>query len=130
VALALLAILRLMIIHSTHEFILTNKRIVIKTGLLSRHTFEVLLTKVEAIGVSQSLFGRILGYGDILITGTGGAKSLLGTNNLVGGNYTLNIPCYFDTGADTTAVTIQNWTLVPQTTSESTHLPTSQPNAI
>jgi len=74
VALALLALLRLVIIYFTHEFTLTNKRIVIRTGLLSRHTFEVLLMKVEAIGVSQSFFGRILGYGDILITGTGGAK--------------------------------------------------------
>lgn len=76
VALALLAMLRLVIVYFTHEFVLTNKRIVIKTGLLSRNTFEVLLTKVEGIGVSQPLFGRIFGYGSIVITGTGGAKQI------------------------------------------------------
>lgn len=76
VALALLAMLRLVIVYFTHEFVLTNKRIVVKTGLLSRNTFEILLTKVESIGVSQSLLGRIFGYGSIVITGTGGAKQI------------------------------------------------------
>jgi ferredoxin len=36
-----------------------------------------------------------------LPSGTGGAKSTLGTSNLVTGNYVLNIPCYNDAGADT-----------------------------
>ena len=35
--------------------------------------------------------------------------SYLNTPNLVTGNYQLNIPCYYDTGADTTAVTINGW---------------------
>ena len=36
--------------------------------------------------------------------------SYLNTSNLVSGNYQLNIPCYYDSGADTTAVTIDGWT--------------------
>jgi hypothetical protein len=40
-----------------------------------------------------------------------GAKALLGTSDLVAGNYVLNIPCYNDAGAaDTTTVTIDYWT--------------------
>jgi len=34
----------------------------------------------------------------------------LNTTDLVAGNYQLNIPCYYDTGADTTAVTIDGYT--------------------
>ena len=42
----------------------------------------------------------------------GGSKgaSYLNTADLVTGNYQLNIPCYYDTGADTTAVDINGWT--------------------
>ncbi|MFA6183740.1 MAG: LamG domain-containing protein [Parcubacteria group bacterium] len=34
----------------------------------------------------------------------------LNTKDLVAGNYQLNVPCYYDSGADTTAVTVQSWT--------------------
>ena len=36
--------------------------------------------------------------------------SHLNTVNLVTGNYILNIPCYFDNGADITATTVDGWT--------------------
>ena len=39
-----------------------------------------------------------------------GASGLLGTSDLVTGNYILNIPCYYDSAADTTAVTINGYT--------------------
>jgi hypothetical protein len=39
-----------------------------------------------------------------------GAPALLGTSDLVAGNFQLNFPCYYDTGADTTAVEINGWT--------------------
>jgi len=40
-----------------------------------------------------------------------GAPALLGsTSDLVAGNYVLNLPCYYDNAADTTAVTIDGWT--------------------
>lgn len=58
----------------TSEFAITNKRVIIKVGLIRRHTLELLLTKVEGIGVDQSVVGRMLGYGTIVVTGTGGTK--------------------------------------------------------
>lgn len=54
------------------EMAVTNKRIIIKTGLLSRRTFELLLSKVESIGVEEGLMGRMLGYGSVVVRGTGG----------------------------------------------------------
>ncbi|MDQ1284565.1 MAG: hypothetical protein QG620_913, partial [Patescibacteria group bacterium] len=39
-----------------------------------------------------------------------GAPALLGTSDLVAGNYILNIPCYYDTGPDQTAVTVDGYT--------------------
>lgn len=60
--------------YKTSEFAITNKRVLIKIGFIQRHSLEVLLTKVEGIGVNQSILGRILGYGTIVVTGTGGTK--------------------------------------------------------
>jgi uncharacterized membrane protein YdbT with pleckstrin-like domain len=60
--------------YKTSEFAITNKRVLIKIGFIQRHSLEVLLHKVEGIGVNQSIFGRILGFGTITVTGTGGTK--------------------------------------------------------
>ncbi len=38
---------------------------------LSRKTFEMLNSKIESIGVEESLFGRMLGYGTVVVRGTG-----------------------------------------------------------
>ena len=37
---------------------------------------ELLLGKVESIGVQQTLVGRLLNYGDLVVTGTGGAREV------------------------------------------------------
>ncbi|HMK14581.1 MAG TPA: PH domain-containing protein [Burkholderiales bacterium] len=58
----------------TSEFGVTNKRVIIKIGLIQRHTLELLLTQVETIGVDQGIMGRILGYGKIVVVGTGGTN--------------------------------------------------------
>jgi uncharacterized membrane protein YdbT with pleckstrin-like domain len=60
--------------YSTSEFGVTNKRVLVKVGWIRRHSLETLLTKVEGIGVDQGILGRILGYGTIVVTGTGGTK--------------------------------------------------------
>jgi uncharacterized membrane protein YdbT with pleckstrin-like domain len=50
----------------------TNPHKNIKTGLLSRRTFELLLSKVESIGVEEGILGRLFGYGSVVVRGTGG----------------------------------------------------------
>jgi uncharacterized membrane protein YdbT with pleckstrin-like domain len=54
------------------EMAVTNNRIVVKSGVLSRKTFELMLSKVESIGVEEGMLGRILGYGSVVVRGTGG----------------------------------------------------------
>ena len=60
----------------TSEFAVTTSRLILKVGLISRYTTELLLTKVETIGVQQGLTGRMLGFGDLIVTGTGGAREV------------------------------------------------------
>jgi uncharacterized membrane protein YdbT with pleckstrin-like domain len=60
----------------TDEFAITNKRIIVKTGLISRRTLEMNLSKIESVNVDQGILGRILGYGTIRIIGTGGTKEV------------------------------------------------------
>ncbi len=60
--------------RATSEFAVTNRRVIIKVGLVSRKTVELNLEKVESIGVEQTVLGRILGYGTIVVVGTGGTK--------------------------------------------------------
>lgn len=52
----------------------TTRRVVIKTGIASRRTIEMLLNKVETIEVSEPGMGRVLGYGSITMVGTGGTS--------------------------------------------------------
>src|SRR5688572_14367699 len=60
--------------YTSSEFAVTNKRLIIKVGWIQRRTLETMLSKVEAIGVDQTIFGRMLGFGTITVTGTGGTK--------------------------------------------------------
>jgi len=72
VALAILVALPRFIRYVTSEFAVTNKRVIVKVGLMNRHTLELVLAKVETIGIDQSIIGRIFNYGTIIVTGTGG----------------------------------------------------------
>jgi uncharacterized membrane protein YdbT with pleckstrin-like domain len=54
------------------EIAVTNRRVIIKTGMASRRSLEIMLQKVESIGITESAWGRILGYGSVMIHGTGG----------------------------------------------------------
>lgn len=53
------------------EIVVTDKRIIHKTGWIGRRTEEMNVTKVETVDVTQGIAGRILGYGDVSIIGTG-----------------------------------------------------------
>jgi len=55
----------------TTEIDVTDRRIVYKRGFIRRHTVEMNMDKVESVDVDQSILGRMLNYGDIIIRGTG-----------------------------------------------------------
>jgi uncharacterized membrane protein YdbT with pleckstrin-like domain len=55
---------------------LTNKRVIVKTGLASRRTIELLLARIESIAVEEPAMGRLFGYGTVVIRGTGGTPEV------------------------------------------------------
>lgn len=60
--------------YKTSEFGITNKRVIVKVGFIRRNSLEVLLNKVEGIQINQGMLGRILGFGSVTVSGTGGTK--------------------------------------------------------
>jgi uncharacterized membrane protein YdbT with pleckstrin-like domain len=58
------------------EFAITNRRIVIKTGLFRRRTIELNIHQVESVNVDQSILGRMFDYGTVTIVGSGGTREV------------------------------------------------------
>jgi uncharacterized membrane protein YdbT with pleckstrin-like domain len=56
------------------EFAVTNKRVIVKVGFISRRTIEINMSKVESVEVDQDIFARLFNYGAITVIGTGGTK--------------------------------------------------------
>ena len=61
----------MMIRKWTTEIVVTSERFVYKTGWIARKTQEVNLEKIEEVNLTQSVLGRLLGYGNLRIQGTG-----------------------------------------------------------
>ncbi|MFO0441947.1 MAG: PH domain-containing protein, partial [Betaproteobacteria bacterium] len=53
------------------ELGLTNKRVISKTGIISRRSEEMKLGSIETVEIDQGVLGRILGYGNIRVSGRG-----------------------------------------------------------
>lgn len=49
----------------------TNKRVILKKGIISRKTEEMKITSIETVEINQGIFGRIFGFGTVKITGRG-----------------------------------------------------------
>jgi uncharacterized membrane protein YdbT with pleckstrin-like domain len=60
-----------MIVRATTEFCVTDHRIIVKRGILSLHTVELNVDKVESVDVDQSLLGRMFDFGMVTIHGVG-----------------------------------------------------------
>ena len=71
--LALASWARAAIRRATTELAITDRRVIYKSGLLSRHTLEMNRSKVESVDVDQSILGRVFGFGTIIVRGTGGS---------------------------------------------------------
>lgn len=65
------------IVRRTSEFAVTNKRLVHKTGIIGRKIKEVSFSKIESVACNQGILGRILNYGNVVITGSGGSTQTL-----------------------------------------------------
>ena len=69
----IIPMIKAMIARRSAEFAVTNKRVILKTGVVHQRTAEMFLNKIESVGVDQTAMGRMLGYGSIVLHGTGGS---------------------------------------------------------
>jgi uncharacterized membrane protein YdbT with pleckstrin-like domain len=53
------------------EFVVTNRRLICKRGIVRRHTDELFLAKIESMHVRQGLLGRVFDFGSVTVRGTG-----------------------------------------------------------
>lgn len=70
VLLAIVAIPQILALRFT-EYGLTNRRVIKKTGILSRDTSEMPLRSLETATLHQSFIERLLGSGTVRMTGRG-----------------------------------------------------------
>ena len=73
-AMGLVSLLVAWVRQVSSEFAVTDRRVIIKTGWLSRRTIELNMSKVESVQVDQDILARLLNYGTITVIGTGGTK--------------------------------------------------------
>jgi uncharacterized membrane protein YdbT with pleckstrin-like domain len=69
---ALVQLVKLFFYIFTTEIVKTDRRMIFKRGFVARDTIEIPLSQIESVNVNQSILGRIFGFGDLLIIGTGG----------------------------------------------------------
>lgn len=68
------SILMLSLSYLTRYFLLlaaTDKRIIIRHGIINLDTIQFRYTKLESVELSRTIIGQILGYASVVITGTG-----------------------------------------------------------
>lgn len=81
----LLLVIPLLIVASayvtlkTSELVITDRRVLIKVGFMQRRTFEMFISKIESVAVTQSVIGKMLNYGTVEIRGTGGSSESFAT---------------------------------------------------
>ena len=57
--------------RATTEIVVTDRRVLFKTGVFGRRTAEMNISKIETVDVLQGIVGRVLGFGTVLVRGTG-----------------------------------------------------------
>ena len=57
------------------EIAVTDRRVIYKTGFITRHTVEMNMDKVASVDVDQSILGRLLDYGTVHVIGTGSGQN-------------------------------------------------------
>ena len=60
--------------YTYSEYAITDRRVLMSTGWFYRRSLELFMDKIEAVSMRQTLISRVLGYGTIIIIGTGGSR--------------------------------------------------------
>lgn len=61
-------------IINNSEYVVTNKRLILKRGTIITKSVESILATCQGVSIKQSILGRALGYGTLIVT-TGGVTS-------------------------------------------------------
>lgn len=70
----IVSLLSRILIKIGSSYAVTNKRVVLKTGVISRRAVDLVLAKCEGLHIKQGVLGRIFNFGTITVT-TGGVSS-------------------------------------------------------
>jgi uncharacterized membrane protein YdbT with pleckstrin-like domain len=57
--------------YKTTEVAVTSKRVIVKRGFISRQTVEINIQRIESVQVDQTVMGRMLGFGSLVLAGGG-----------------------------------------------------------
>ena len=49
----------------------TNKRVILKKGIISRKSEEMKISSIETVEITQGVIGRLFGFGTVQVTGRG-----------------------------------------------------------
>lgn len=86
--LALVVVVPLVVVRlvvATHEFGVTERRVIARMGWIGTRTVDLNVTKVESLVIEQGVLGRLFRYGDLKIVGTGGtAEAFRGVKDPIG----------------------------------------------
>lgn len=66
-AVPLLVLLQQLVILNSNRYVLTNHRVIRQSGVLTKSSVDSYLDKINNVEHKQTLWGRILGYGDVEI---------------------------------------------------------------
>ena len=74
IIISVVLLIRDIILIYVSEYVITNKRVISKLGLIRRDVEEMNLGSIESVNLKQSILGRIFNYGDIIISGRGSSQ--------------------------------------------------------
>jgi uncharacterized membrane protein YdbT with pleckstrin-like domain len=93
--LVLVVIMPLVVIRflvATHQFGVTDRRVIARMGWVSTRTVDLNVTKVESLVIEQGALGRLFRYGDLKVVGTGGtAEVFRGVKDPIGFRKAVNL---------------------------------------
>lgn len=70
----LVLLLQRLFVKMASSYAVTNKRVILKTGIISRRVVDLILAKCEGLHIKQSIMGQIFNFGTITVI-TGGVTS-------------------------------------------------------
>ncbi len=80
VFLMFVGVIMLVIAYMTRRFLIviaTDKRIIIRSGILYADMIEMRYTQVESVEIGITPIGQIFGYGSVILTGTGNRRIIV-----------------------------------------------------